>query len=151
MSEDRSGYVYLLEAEDGSCFKIGRSKVVSRRLTQIRPNLPFKVRIVATIWMRDCWELEKYLHETYAHFRMNGEWFQLPPPDVTRFKMLALMQQAVGLCWRLDRRALRFTYMLFDISADAATRERLHRTQGRAIRRMARRAAAFYDYNSTNP
>jgi hypothetical protein len=70
------GYVYLLRS--GTHYKIGKSKDVNRRLTQISPKTPLPVELVHTIPTDNMAWAEHTLHEQYASFRTNGEWFALP-------------------------------------------------------------------------
>lgn len=79
-----TGYVYLLKS--GDHFKIGKSKDVDRRLTQISPRTPLPVALEHSIGSNDMHWLEAQLHTKYARYRTNGEWFALPPDAVAWFK-----------------------------------------------------------------
>lgn len=79
-----TGYVYLLKS--GDHFKIGKSKDVDRRLTQISPRTPLPVTLEHSIGSNDMHWLETQLHTKYARYRTNGEWFSLPPDAVTWIK-----------------------------------------------------------------
>lgn len=79
-----TGYVYLLKS--GDHYKIGKSKDVDRRLTQISPRTPLPVTLEHSIGSNDMHWLESQLHTKYARYRTNGEWFALPSDAVAWFK-----------------------------------------------------------------
>jgi hypothetical protein len=73
----RSGYVYLLEAENG-LFKIGRSKQPKFRISEITKAVaPFEIKEVHKAWYPDCHAVESALHRRFAKKRKRGEWFAL--------------------------------------------------------------------------
>ena len=84
--QDTSGYVYILSG--GGFYKIGRATDIDRRITQIKPKLPFEVTLAHVIQSRNCLELEAGLHKRFADKRTNGEWFTLTEEDVTWLKTL---------------------------------------------------------------
>lgn len=66
------GTVYLLF--DGTYFKIGKTKKLKNRLSQIKAN-NVSVDLIA---FKDCYnysELERILHNRYRKFRYKNEWF----------------------------------------------------------------------------
>jgi nucleoside 2-deoxyribosyltransferase len=75
-----NGYVYILRS--GDFIKIGKSKNVDQRLTQISPKTPMPVTLLHTITSDDMSWAEAQLHRHYAHYRTNGEWFLLPQADL---------------------------------------------------------------------
>jgi len=80
MAQDRHGYIYILKG--GDYYKIGLSKNVDQRITQISPAMPFEVEIIHIILAEDMYKAEKYLHRIFAEKRANGEWFRLDTSDV---------------------------------------------------------------------
>ena len=76
----KAGYVYLLH-HDG-LHKIGRTKSVPNRRTQIVAKMPHEVTLIHSIKTDDMVGLEALLHERYAEKRMNGEWFALNYDDI---------------------------------------------------------------------
>lgn len=81
-ARDRSGFVYLIQAPDGS-FKIGRSKNVRDRVKTFNVKLPFDVEFLHLIETEDMYALEKSLHRRFASKRLRGsEFFQLSSRDV---------------------------------------------------------------------
>ena len=99
--DDGSGYVYVLEAEDKSCYKIGCSKDVTKRILQMRPNLPFKVRLLHTTKVHDRYTVERDLHEMFAYRRRNGEWFELNEADLKLIEAFKLAGYGLALAKRL--------------------------------------------------
>jgi hypothetical protein len=87
----RAGYVYLLGSEDGYS-KIGRAKNVSKRLEQIKLQMPFKLRLIHTIRVSDCVWAESYLHKKFRHARKNGKWFKLSDTDIRWIKSLTTLE-----------------------------------------------------------
>lgn len=77
---NKAGFVYLLQG--GNYYKIGHSKDVPTRLSQISPKLPFPTQVIHTIKTDDMAELEKALHKRFKDKRTNGEWFVLNDADV---------------------------------------------------------------------
>lgn len=75
-----NGYVYILRS--GDFIKIGKSKVVDQRVTQISPKTPMPVMLLHTISCDDMSWAEAQLHRYYARYRTNGEWFLLPQEQI---------------------------------------------------------------------
>jgi hypothetical protein len=85
------GYVYLLGG--GSYYKIGKAKDPERRTETLAVQLPYPVELLHTIESDDYSRAEGYLHERYAHKRLNGEWFNLSDEDVAEIKTLGSLYQ----------------------------------------------------------
>lgn len=81
----QSGYVYLLECEQGEFYKIGRTNDLNRRMDQFGIQLPFKISLRHTIKVPDMVCAEAALHSKFASRRTNGEWFKLSIEDVDWF------------------------------------------------------------------
>lgn len=75
-----NGYVYILRS--GDFIKIGKSKDVDQRVTQISPKTPMPVVLLHTIASDDMSWAEAALHRHYSHYRTNGEWFLLPQSEL---------------------------------------------------------------------
>lgn len=82
--KDWSGFVYVLHCN--GVYKIGLSKDVSQRITEIQPVMPYPVTVVFVIETIDMRALEIQLHEQYAGKRLNGEWFALTEQDIENIK-----------------------------------------------------------------
>lgn len=79
-----TGVVYLLKA--GPHYKIGKTNNMSRRLTELKIQLPFPVQLVHKIHTENMSNVERIWHKQFANKRRNGEWFALTDSDVAQFK-----------------------------------------------------------------
>ena len=69
----KKGYVYLLEC--GGRYKIGFSKDVERRISQLDTR-PFKLNLIAkSKLISDAYDREQEIHEYFANSRIEGEWY----------------------------------------------------------------------------
>jgi predicted GIY-YIG superfamily endonuclease len=104
-------YVYVCSESGSRRIKIGVSNDVKRRLEELQTGnahsielwflLPFQRR-------EDADQVERYLHDLYAKYRVSGEWFDLPYPAVRHLFMLAqTTQQGVMACAPILRRPTR--------------------------------------------
>lgn len=75
-----SEFVYVLRS--GPYFKIGRTTDISKRIAQLKIQLPFEVELFKVINTNYSNQVERDLHKLYAHARVNGEWFQLSDNDI---------------------------------------------------------------------
>jgi uncharacterized protein YozE (UPF0346 family) len=77
------GCVYFIRSEKTHAIKIGfTSGRVEKRLNSLQTAHPYKLQLLASI--PGTLEYEKFLHERFAKFRLEGEWFQ-PHPDLLAF------------------------------------------------------------------
>ena len=68
------GYVYVIQA--GVFFKIGRTKNIKSRLSQMKTSNPHELRVVG-LKVVDSPDIEEFLlHREYEHHRVRGEWFK---------------------------------------------------------------------------
>lgn len=72
--------VYVLR--NGSHYKIGKSRNVQWRVTQLRTALPQETLHIHTILTDRPDEVERDLHQRFASKRVRGEWFDLDMFDV---------------------------------------------------------------------
>lgn len=76
-------FVYMLRADcdefniDGWIVKIGISKNIGNRLSNIQSGCPFKLRVHCTGKTYSAEKYESKLHDRLSKFKMNGEWFLL--------------------------------------------------------------------------
>jgi hypothetical protein len=98
MSEDRSGYIYILKASKPfeECYKIGRTVKPRQRLHNFGVRLPFKFEVVGMYKFPDCHVVERYMHEFFAHKRLDGEWFSLDALDLELIHAAMLFNQALN-------------------------------------------------------
>jgi hypothetical protein len=81
------GCVYLLGG--GGYYKIGKARDPLQRTETLAVQLPYPVNLIHTIESDDYGRAEEYLHERYAHKRLNGEWFDLSDEEVSEIKTLS--------------------------------------------------------------
>jgi hypothetical protein len=82
-----SGFVYLFKADNCLC-KIGRSNDPDKRVKQFS-GLPFKVTLVHRFEAYDYADYwENWLHRSYAHARVNGEWFKLTEDEILTIRSI---------------------------------------------------------------
>jgi hypothetical protein len=79
------GFVYLVKGHPGE-YKIGRTRLVDRRLSELGATASIKQELVHEIKTDDPSGVEAYWHGRFRDKRMRGEWFQLTPADVKTFK-----------------------------------------------------------------
>jgi hypothetical protein len=82
-SHASKAYVYLLRC--GEYFKIGRTNNLDRRMDQLSIQLPHKPQIIHAIHTNVPAYTERFFHEKFGEFRLNGEWFQLSQEAIGYF------------------------------------------------------------------
>lgn len=82
------GYIYLLQKEGSSLYKIGKSTNPDVRLHRFEVILPFPITPLHVIPAVDYSAAETLLHKRYAKYRKSGEWFDLPPECVLEIKAI---------------------------------------------------------------
>ena len=80
-----SGFVYLVRGHPGE-YKIGRTNLVDRRLSELGATASIEQELVWEIKTDDPAGIEAYWHRRFQEKRMKGEWFRLNPNDVKTFK-----------------------------------------------------------------
>jgi hypothetical protein len=79
------GFVYLVKGHPGE-YKIGRTNIVDRRLSELGATASIEQELVHEIKTDDPVGVEAYWHRRLQDKRMRGEWFKLIPADVRAFK-----------------------------------------------------------------
>lgn len=67
---------YPPELDGARWVKIGRAKVVTRRVTQLQIGSPYPLEVLAVAWGEG--RRERAVHAAFAQYRGSGEWFRLP-------------------------------------------------------------------------
>lgn len=79
---------FIAENENGDYdnlrVKIGMSKDINKRLSQLQTGSPYKLKLMGWIEVDDAKYLEKALHAKYKDRIVHGEWFHLGPCDVLK-------------------------------------------------------------------
>jgi Meiotically Up-regulated Gene 113 (MUG113) protein len=83
--ETKYGFVYLVRGHPGE-YKIGRTNLVDRRLSELGATASIEQELVHEIKTDDPAGIESYWHRRFQDKRMKGEWFRLSPADVKTFK-----------------------------------------------------------------
>jgi len=97
------GFVYLVKGHPGE-YKIGRTTLVDRRLTQLGATASVEHELVHEIKTDDPSGVEAYWHRRFHEKRMRGEWFHLNPRDVGAFKRWRHVYQRPTLVGQERRR-----------------------------------------------
>lgn len=79
------GFVYLARGHPGE-FKIGRTNLVDRRLSELGATSAVEPVLVHEIRTDDPVGVENYWHRRFAERRLRGEWFKLTRADVAAFQ-----------------------------------------------------------------
>lgn len=74
----REGYIYILRSEAGH-YKIGKAKDPFNRSQTIGTQHAYRIDLIYIALCLDYTRVERFLHNALATYRMNGEWFNLPP------------------------------------------------------------------------
>jgi len=87
--KETSGFVYLIQMTDTTFYKIGYSRNVFTRLSNLQTGSPLKLQIIERVFSLNAIELEGYLHNYYSKYNFRGEWFELSKEDVKEFLLVA--------------------------------------------------------------
>lgn len=80
-----SGFVYLIKGRGGE-YKLGRTGLVDRRVSQLATGSSVELEVVHEIRTDDPAGVEAYWHRRFADRRLRGEWFKLSAADVRAVK-----------------------------------------------------------------
>jgi hypothetical protein len=92
------GYIYLVKAiMPGTIYKIGYSAEPVRRIETLGVKLPFPITPLHLIPTNDTRVAERQLHDQYISKRVNGEWFNLTPEDVSHICSIDYVDTEAGV------------------------------------------------------
>lgn len=66
--------VYFLHAKDVGLVKVGRTKSLRRRVSQLQTGCPYDISLIGAV--KGGRITEKFLHSRLASVRVRGEWFK---------------------------------------------------------------------------
>ena len=77
-----ASFVYLIWLQGTSNYKIGKADDPGRRLKNLQTGHASKLYLIARMECKDALRKESYLHQKYAKWRIQGEWFSIPPTEI---------------------------------------------------------------------
>lgn len=86
------GYIYFLQ-DDSKRIKIGKTQQIDKRVFDIGIKLPVTPILFHFFKTPDTTTMEKYLHDKYKNFRLDGEWFNLPESELLKIKKLQNLKE----------------------------------------------------------
>src|SRR5262245_53465373 len=96
-----SGIVYVLQTEGSQPVKIGQTaETVEDRIKELQPGNPYPLRELASFHSYSYRQIEQALHRRYKPYRMNNEWFNLPPDILAK---LLEHCASMGKAWEVWR------------------------------------------------
>jgi hypothetical protein len=84
-ADGKYGFVYLVREHRGE-YKIGRTNLVDRRLSELGATSAVEQILIHEIKTDDPSGIEAYWHRRFQAKRMKGEWFKLTAADVKAFR-----------------------------------------------------------------
>jgi hypothetical protein len=85
--KNEHGHVYLIHSENG-LHKIGKARVVSKRLESFNTAYPDKLTLIHSFESYGYSDAEAVLHFRYNEKNVHGEWFQLTQEDIDDIKSI---------------------------------------------------------------
>jgi hypothetical protein len=84
--DDNFVFIYFIRQENTDFFKIGKTKNMNDRLNFFGVKLPFKWSVykVFLVSKDKLSEIETAIHEVFAEYKVNGEWFKLDSEALQR-------------------------------------------------------------------
>lgn len=80
ISNHQPGYIYVIAC--GEYQKIGQSSNPMQRMFRMRTDNPYPLRMIAVLSTCDVYRAENYVHQRYAAFHYDGEWYRVPPDEL---------------------------------------------------------------------
>lgn len=85
-TNNKKGFVYFASSSESGSVKIGSSRNVNSRMSQLSTSSPSKIYPLFSFLCDDRLLAERSLHRHFSEKRMNGEWFDLSKSEVTLAK-----------------------------------------------------------------
>ncbi len=77
------GGVYIVEVRNSGLFKIGVTKDINKRLSQLQTSNPYEFYLIDFFKTDKNRELEKFLHNKFRNKRYKREWFKLNQEELS--------------------------------------------------------------------
>ena len=99
--ERRAGFVYLIQCVGFPYYKIGISEGKAKvRLKALQTGVPFKLKLVKSVFVSSTVDTEGYLHSLYQAKRVRGEWFNFTDGElcevVKKYEHLSLLYRMIA-------------------------------------------------------
>lgn len=78
LPNDEPGYIYFIQMEGSTLYKIGRTKEHKSRTSLLGVLMPKPADFIGVWRVGAMRTVEMMIHEDYAVFHSNGEWFDIP-------------------------------------------------------------------------
>ena len=78
----KKGFVYFASSLESSSVKIGSTRNISSRMSQLSTSSPSKIRPIFSFLCENRLKAERLLHSHFAKKRLNGEWFSLSKDEI---------------------------------------------------------------------
>lgn len=78
-------YIYLIQSEENSYYKIGISKFPQKRIEQLQTGNASKLKLISIYKSNLAKKIEQSFHNHFSHLKLNGEWFDLSMTEVLSF------------------------------------------------------------------
>ena len=88
MADKKAGIIYLVRCDGEKYYKIGVSRNLLKRITDIEHDCPFYIVLLFWAYTPDPFQVERDLHTQYANKRIKGEWYRLTRKDVEDIRRL---------------------------------------------------------------
>lgn len=82
LGDEMASYVYLIWLEGTSCYKVGKADNPAKRLKDLQTGHAGKLHLLTQMACKDALRKESYLHQKYGQWRVQGEWFSVPPTEI---------------------------------------------------------------------
>lgn len=82
----RKKFIYIIRIINTKFYKIGISKNVESRLSELNTATPFEMKIIFKKSFKDFHLIENYVQNTFINKHIRGEWFELSIYDINSIK-----------------------------------------------------------------
>jgi hypothetical protein len=80
--------IYIIRIKNTNYYKIGVSQNYKRRLRDIESSMPFTIELITIKKVKDAYNIETTLHDTFKQKYIKSEWFNLNELDIKKAKKI---------------------------------------------------------------